>query len=139
MSPPLGRSTDAKVYRSDRIPKVETNALSVLAARVSLLHTVGATLRSGIWLNGATGRYPAAVLGADAAGASASAGPARRREILVGRERFTVIGVLDPVALAPELDTRRPDRLEDRRGPVPASTGGRQPSTPGRATARWRR
>src|SRR5262249_2502056 len=54
------------VYRSDRIPKVETNGLTVLATRVSLPTTVGATIHSGTWLNGLTSRYPAVVLGAAA-------------------------------------------------------------------------
>jgi putative ABC transport system permease protein len=94
----------AKVYRSDKIPKVETNGLTVLAARVSLPPTVGATVHSGTWLNGATSRYPAAVLGADAATRLGIGRPSPDAEILVAGERFTVIGVLDPVALASELD-----------------------------------
>jgi putative ABC transport system permease protein len=100
-----GEVSTAKVYRSDKIPKVETNGLTLLAARVSLPQTVGATVRSGVWLNGLTGRYPAAVLGASAAERLGVGRPSPRTEILVGGERFTVIGVLNPVALAPELDT----------------------------------
>jgi putative ABC transport system permease protein len=100
-----GSVSGAKVYRSDRIPKVVTNGLSVLAARVSLPPTVGATVHSGIWLNGLTGRYPAAVLGAAAAQRLGIGRPSPAVSILVGRSHFTVIGVLDPVALAPELDT----------------------------------
>ncbi|MBC6461960.1 ABC transporter permease [Actinomadura sp. HBU206391] len=94
-----------KVYRSDKIPKVETNGLTGSAARVSLPQTVGATLRSGTWLNGATGRYPAAVLGASAAERLGIGRAGPKAQILVGGERFTVVGVLNPVALAPELDT----------------------------------
>ncbi|GAA4557771.1 ABC transporter permease [Planotetraspora kaengkrachanensis] len=101
----IGAIHNAKVYRSDRIPKVETNGLSVLAARVSLPQTVGATLRSGAWLNGVTGRYPVAVLGASAAKRLGIGRPSLQAEILVGGERFTVIGVLDEAALAPELDS----------------------------------
>ncbi|MFC6080119.1 ABC transporter permease [Sphaerisporangium aureirubrum] len=100
-----GRVPGVRVYRSDRIPKVETNGLAVRAARLSLPRTVGASSRGGAWLNGATSRYPAAVLGADAAGRLGVGRASPRAEILVGGERFTVIGVLDPVALAPELDT----------------------------------
>ena len=92
------------VYRSDRIPAVETNGLAVLAARVGLLQTVGATVRSGTWLNGVTGRYPAAVLGADAAERLGIGRADPRGQILVGGVWFTVIGVLDRVALAAELD-----------------------------------
>jgi putative ABC transport system permease protein len=101
---PFQQVLGAKVYRSDRIPKVETNALTVLAARVGLPRTVGATVRSGTWLNGMTGRYPAAILGADAAGRLGIGRPSPLTEILVGGERFTLLGVLNPVRLAPELD-----------------------------------
>jgi len=100
-----GKVNGARAYRTDQIPKAETNGLSVLAARVSLPPTVGATVRSGVWLNGATGRYPAAVLGAAAADRLGVGRPSPHAGILVGGEPFTVIGVLDPVALAPELNT----------------------------------
>ncbi len=99
-----GAIRNARVYRSDRIPKVETNGLAVMAARTSLPRTVGAALRAGAWLNGATGRYPAAVLGVSAAERLGIGRPSPDVAILVGGERFTVIGVLDEVALAPELD-----------------------------------
>ncbi|WP_344617640.1 ABC transporter permease [Dactylosporangium salmoneum] len=94
-----------KVYRSDRIPKAETNSLSVLAARVNLPQTVGATVHRGAWLNGLTGRYPAAVLGAEAAARLGVGRPSPQTEIVVGDARFTVIGVLDPVPLVRALDT----------------------------------
>ncbi|GAA3830934.1 ABC transporter permease [Sphaerisporangium flaviroseum] len=100
-----GTVRNAKVYRSDKIPKVETNGLTVSAARPRLPQTVGATLRGGAWPNGATGRYPAAVLGADAAERLGIGRAGPQVEILVGGERFTVIGVLHKVMLAPELDT----------------------------------
>jgi putative ABC transport system permease protein len=96
---------NARVYRSDKIPKVATNGLKVLAARLSLRSTIGASMRSGTWLNGATGRYPVAVLGADAARRLGVGRASPQVEILVGGERFTVVGVLKPVPLARELDT----------------------------------
>jgi putative ABC transport system permease protein len=94
-----------QVYRSDRIPKVETNGLSVLAARVSLPATVGATIHSGTWLNGLTSRYPAVVLGADAARRLGIGRPNPDVVILVGGRRFSVVGVLNPIILVPELDS----------------------------------
>ncbi|NUT32421.1 MAG: ABC transporter permease [Hamadaea sp.] len=101
----IGKVSGVSIYRSDQIPKAQTGGLSAYAARLDLPETVGATLRSGTWLNGATSRYPAAVLGHDAArrlGIS-KAGP--DVQILVGGEWFTVVGILEPVALADELDT----------------------------------
>ena len=99
-----GRVEGVRVYRSDHIPKAETNGLVVLAARLALPQTVGASMRAGAWLNGATARYPAAVLGASAAERLGIGRPSPETEILVGDARFTVIGVLSPVTLAPELD-----------------------------------
>jgi putative ABC transport system permease protein len=100
-----GAIPDARAYRSDRIPKPQTNSLTVLTARLSLPQTVGATLRNGTWLNGVTSRYPAAVLGSDAADRLGVGRPSPQTQILVGAERFTVIGVLNPVPLAHELDS----------------------------------
>ncbi|MGW3497765.1 ABC transporter permease [Streptomyces sp. NPDC001020] len=101
----IGRLTDAKVYRTERIPKAETNGIAVYAARTGLRSTTGAKLAGGTWLNAATSRYPATVLGASAAerlGIS-HAGPGIR--VLVGGRWFTVVGILGRVPLAPELDT----------------------------------
>ncbi|MGP4102599.1 ABC transporter permease [Nonomuraea sp. KM90] len=100
-----GAIRNATVYRSDKIPAVETNGLTLSAARLGLPQTVGAVLRNGTWLNGATSRYPAAVLGADAAERLGVGRAGPEAVIFVGGERFTVIGVLDPVTLARELDT----------------------------------
>jgi putative ABC transport system permease protein len=100
-----GAVHDTKVYRSDRISKVETNGLTVYAARLSLPQTVGASVRNGTWLNGITSRYPAAVLGADAARRLGIGRPSPQTEILVGGQHFAVVGVLNSVALAHELDT----------------------------------
>ncbi|HEU4421944.1 MAG TPA: ABC transporter permease [Pilimelia sp.] len=100
-----GRLADIRVYRSDRIPKVETNGLSAYAATLDLANTVGARVRSGTWLNAATNRYPAVVLGSAAAArlGIGAAGPAVR--VLIGNRWFTVVGVLAPMPLAPELDS----------------------------------
>jgi putative ABC transport system permease protein len=101
----VGTIPNVKVYRSDRIPVEVTNGLSAFAARVTLPATVGATVRSGAWLNGLTGRYPAVVLGASAAQRLGIGRANAETEILVGGGRFTVVGILNPVDLAPELDS----------------------------------
>ncbi|MEV6034898.1 ABC transporter permease [Nonomuraea sp. NPDC052116] len=98
-------TTPAKVYRNDHIPEAQTGSVSVTAARLDLIEDVGATVASGAWLNEATHRYPATVLGAKAADrlGIVQAGPDQRAWL--GGQWFTVVGVLAPAPLAPELDT----------------------------------
>jgi putative ABC transport system permease protein len=92
------------VYRSDLISSAETGNLTVLAARTDLLGTVGARMASGAWLNEATARYPAVVLGASAATRLGVAAASPDTQVWLGDQWFTVVGVLQPVPLAPELD-----------------------------------
>ncbi|MEU6999742.1 ABC transporter permease [Nonomuraea sp. NPDC046570] len=101
----LGRVPDAKVYRSEEVPQAQTGGISTYAARVDLPATIGASLRSGTWLNPATERYPAVVLGASAAErlGVGKAGP--DTQVVVGGVRFTVIGILNPAPLAAEVDS----------------------------------
>jgi putative ABC transport system permease protein len=98
-------ATQAKVYRNDHIPEAESGSISVLAARLDLPREVSVQLAGGAWLNEATHRYPATVLGAKAADrlGVVRAGPDQR--VWLGGQWFTVVGVLAPAPLAPELDT----------------------------------
>ena len=100
----IGRLAGANVYRSDKIPAVETGGLGAYAARLDLLGTVGAHLANGTWLNSATARYPAVVLGSRAAERLGIGAGGPDVQVYVGGRYFTVIGVLRPVPLAPELD-----------------------------------
>ena len=98
----VGR-TDAKVYRNDHIPEAQTGGISVLAARLDLPRTIGLTMAAGTWLNAGTARYPAVVIGADAAQALGVSTPGV--QVWLGARWFTVVGILDPNQLAPELDS----------------------------------
>lgn len=90
------------VRRTDRIDPLAGGGIGVAAARTDLLPTVGGSVGQGVFLNGATGRYPAVVLGSVAA---ERLGIDRTgRQVYIGERWFTVIGLLSPVALAPELD-----------------------------------
>jgi len=90
------------VYRNDRIPPEETGGLSVAAADLQLLQAVSGTVAKGAWLNAATARYPATVLGARTA---AQLGIDRiGTQVWLGGRWFTVVGILNPVTLASELD-----------------------------------
>ncbi len=96
--------TAAKVYRSDRIPAAETGGNAVVAAQLDLPGTVGATVVDGAWLNAATARYPAVVLGSATAQRLGVSSVRDSPQIYLGGRQFTVVGILAPVALAPELD-----------------------------------
>ncbi|WP_425322717.1 ABC transporter permease [Actinoplanes ianthinogenes] len=95
----VGKVLNNPVYRTDRIPPGETGGLSLLAARLDLLPTVGGTLAEGTWLNAATAKFPAVVLGATAARRLGDV-PA----VYIGGRWYRVVGVLKPVLLAGELD-----------------------------------
>jgi putative ABC transport system permease protein len=99
-----GRVPETNVYRSDKIPKAESGGMTVRAAQLNLPDTVAATMANGTWLNAATARYPAVVLGATAAQRLGIGAAGADIQVYVGDRWFTVIGILEPVALAPELD-----------------------------------
>jgi len=100
----IGSVGDARVYRSDRIPVAQSGGIGTYAALINLPETAGATVGAGTWLNDATARYPAVVVGARAADRLGIGEPGPERQIWLGGRWFTVIGILDPVPLAPELD-----------------------------------
>ncbi|MFC7532647.1 ABC transporter permease [Actinoplanes sp. GCM10030250] len=94
-----GKVSDTAVYRTDLIPSGETGGLSLLATQLDLLSTVGADLASGSWLNAATARYPAVVLGAAAVERLGEV-----PSVHIGGRTYSVVGILQRVPLAPELD-----------------------------------
>lgn len=100
----IGMLSDARVYRSDKIPVAQSGGIGTYAALTNLPKTAGATIAAGTWLNDATAEYPAVVLGARAAERLGIGEPGPDRQIWLGGRWFTVIGILDPVPLAPELD-----------------------------------
>ncbi|MFI6333219.1 ABC transporter permease [Micromonospora chersina] len=95
--------TDASVYRNDHIPEGQTGSIAVLAANTALPPTVGADVRVGSWLTAATATYPGVVLGARAAQRLNLLNPGVR--VWLGKQWFAVVGILNPVPLAPELDS----------------------------------
>jgi putative ABC transport system permease protein len=91
-------------YRSPLIPAVNTNALSIQAASLGLPHAVGTTVAQGRYLNAATANEPVAVLGAAAATRLGITRIYPGERIWVGGQWFYVVGILNPAALAPEID-----------------------------------
>jgi putative ABC transport system permease protein len=100
-----GKLSATSVYRNDKIPVGQTGSIAVLAAKTDLPDTVGATLAGGTFLNAATAEYPAVVLGATAAERLGVGAAGAEQQVYLGGHWFTVVGVLAPVVLAPELDS----------------------------------
>ncbi|MGI9007097.1 MAG: ABC transporter permease [Streptosporangiaceae bacterium] len=100
-----GAVVGVSVYKSPLIPSINTNALSVDAATLKLPAVAGTSVAHGTYLNAATAREPVAVLGAATA---QRLGIDRIRpgiRIWVGGQWFYVTGILNPAALAPQLDS----------------------------------
>lgn len=95
---------DETARRTDLIPPENTGGISVNAADRSLLNTVGAQIASGSWLNEPQEDLPAVVLGWKAAERLGIPDLRSPRSIWVADQWFNVVGILDPVTLAPELD-----------------------------------
>ena len=94
------------VTRSDRTGAGDFNAIAVVATRSNLLAALDGRVRAGRFLDPAMERLPTVVLGSVAAQRLGFAGVdlARPVQVALGRHRFTVIGILDPVPLSPEID-----------------------------------
>ena len=96
--------TGAAVRRTDHIPKEETGGIAVIAADTSLLDTLAATMARGRFLDAATERYPTVVLGSVAARRLGIVDLDAPIQVWLGGRWFTVIGILDPMPLTPEID-----------------------------------
>jgi putative ABC transport system permease protein len=97
-------SLSADVFRSPLIPSINTNALSVQAASLGLLAAVGTTVARGRYLNASTARLPVAVLGSSAAARLGIDRIFPGERIWLGGQWFYVAGILNPAALAGEID-----------------------------------
>jgi len=100
----LGEVQDVFVYRNDRIDEALTNGITTFAARPDLLDTVSGDIASGRWLDDALAAYPTVVLGATTAERLGVAQTDGRVAVRLGDQWFTVVGILAPAPLAPELD-----------------------------------
>ena len=106
--PVLGASAatgiDASVRRTDLIDPNETGGMSVMAVDRSLLETLGGTVAKGRFLDAALERYPTVVLGSITARRLGISDLAEPVNVFIGGHWFTVVGVLDELPLAPEID-----------------------------------
>ena len=94
----------ATVRRTAAVPVVDSGGISVLAAPPGLLATLGGSVAAGTFLNAATARYPAVVLGAVAARTLGIGRVRTDTQVYLAGRYYTVIGILRPVPLAPDID-----------------------------------
>jgi putative ABC transport system permease protein len=100
-------NTHATVARSDRDGKDDVTGIAVLASKLNLLQAINATVQSGRYLDAATAQFPTVVLGSVAASRLGFADlPANlpAPQIYLNDRWFTVIGILDPTPLSPDID-----------------------------------
>lgn len=100
----VGYVSGAIVLRSNLVPAADNGGISVLAAQPGLLRTLGGSVAHGTFLNAATQRYPAVVLGAVAAQTLGIDQVRPQTQVFIDGRYFTVIGILRPVPLAPDID-----------------------------------
>src|SRR5215475_7589600 len=93
----VGYVPGAAVLRTALVPAVDSGGISVLAAQPGLLRTLGGRVAHGTFLNAATQRYPAVVLGAVAAQTLGIDRVLPGTQVYLGGRYFTVIGILRPV------------------------------------------
>jgi putative ABC transport system permease protein len=98
-------TVSADVYRSPLIPPIDSDGLSVDASSLGLPAVAGTSVAQGSYLNAATAREPAAVLGAEAAQLMGIDRIWPGERIWVGGQWFYLVGILNPATLAPQIDT----------------------------------
>jgi putative ABC transport system permease protein len=95
---------DAGVYRTDQVPEGETNGITPKAIDVELLDTLTGDLAHGRFLDAANDDYPVVVLGSVAADRLGIDDLAQPVQIYIGGEWFSVIGILERLDLAADID-----------------------------------
>ncbi|MCL2787567.1 MAG: ABC transporter permease [Micrococcales bacterium] len=101
---------EGRVYKTDRVPSAQTSGVSIRAADLPLLETLRTEVAQGRWLDSTSPAGPVVVLGSKAAkrlgvdhvlDTTTGGGVS----IFLAGQWFAVIGILEPVILAPELDS----------------------------------
>ncbi|WP_306334891.1 ABC transporter permease [Streptomyces sp. KL118A] len=93
---------ERSVRRSEKIPEDETGGISVKASTEGLLKVLRGGMAHGSWFNAANSRYPSVVLGHVAAKRLGITSPGQ--QVWIDDRYFTVIGILDPLPLAPDVE-----------------------------------
>ena len=95
---------DALVRRTDLVPTTRTGGITVQATDPELVDTLRGGLADGEWLDGTRVGLPVVVLGAVAAERLGVTEVSDSTMVWIGDRWFSVIGILEPLELAPDLD-----------------------------------
>jgi putative ABC transport system permease protein len=94
----------ATVRRTDKIDEAETGGIAVQATDNDLLETLGGTLAAGRFIDDAIDGYQAVVLGSVAAERLGIHSLETPVLVWIDDRWWSVVGILDPLPLAPEID-----------------------------------
>lgn len=97
-------AVDATVRRTEFIPTAQTGGIAVLAADIDILDAVDGVVDAGSFLDAADAELPRVVLGSVAAERLGVRDLDSSSIVYVSGTYFEVIGILEPVRLAPSLD-----------------------------------
>jgi putative ABC transport system permease protein len=95
----------ATVLRTPYVPSEQTGGIGVDATDPGLLAAVGGKLAQGQFLNTNNENFPTVVLGAQAANTLQIQSVSGHLQVYLGGTWFTVVGILQPVVLDPNLDS----------------------------------
>jgi putative ABC transport system permease protein len=146
-------SVTGTVRRTPYVSSSEGGGIGVEATDPGLLAALGATMRSGRFLDGAGAVVPTVVLGSDAASTLGITDLTGDPMVYIGEDWFTVVGIMDPIPLFANLNSAvfvdqtfavahlgaaaapqtvyvvaRPDQVDAVRGVLPATANPEEPT-----------
>ena len=92
------------ILKSDVMPNGRNGGVQVSATEAELLDTLAGTVADGRFFNSGDGQLPVVVLGSEAAERFGITSVKYRPAVQLGEYRFAVVGILDPLALYPDID-----------------------------------
>ena len=92
------------VYQNDLIDDGRTKGIAIFAVDLNLIRAQRGKINQGSYLSEITAKYPTVVLGSVAAERLGISRVSTEQMIWLGNKWFTVIGILDPLPLAADLD-----------------------------------
>jgi putative ABC transport system permease protein len=96
---------DATVRPTDLVPSEQTGGITVKATDIHLLDTLVGEMADGEWLDETRANLPVVVLGSVTAERLGVTDVGDGVQVWLGERWFTVIGIMEPLELAPDLDS----------------------------------